>query len=108
MARPIMLNNTFASCGQFALGWLAVWSLALVGYLIRLKISDNRKRRIMAVKAERFGLIQEITATGTSLAKSSGKTAELHSVVTIVQRSDKRIKRWTRPAGFPTAGFQWN
>ena len=107
-ARLLMLNNDSAFLGQFVLDCLSVLSFVLVGYLVRLKISDIRKHRRMAARAERFGLIQDITATGTSIAQSSANIFAQQSVVTVVPGPDKIAKRWTRPASFPAAGFQWN
>jgi hypothetical protein len=103
-----MVNNYDAFLNQCALGCLAVLSFVLVGYLVRLKISEIRKRRRMAARGERFGLILDITATGTSIAKRSANAFDQQSVVTVVPAPDKITKRWTRPARFPTAGYELN
>ncbi len=105
-----MLNTNSAFLGQLAVGWLAALSLLVVVKLIRLKLSEMRKKRRMAAKGERFGLIQEIRATGKPIATSPSRTwTATQPVWTAVPPIDRVAKRWTTPAGrLPAAGFEWN
>ena len=98
--------NVFLS--QLLIGWLAVLSLAVVGYLTRLKLAEMRKNRRMAERGERFGLIQNITATGRPVAKRSSPSQPAASVPASVLSMDKSAKRWTSPPRTGGVSYQWN
>ena len=104
-----MPANYHAFFSQLLIGWLAVLSLAVVGHLTRLKLAEMRKNRRMAERGERFGLIQNITATGKPLVKSSSLSSQPAAFVPAsVSSMDKGAKRWTSSPRAGGVSYQWN
>ena len=109
MACRLMPANYHAFLSQLLIGWLALLSLAVVGYLMRLKLAEMRKNRRMAERGERFGLIQNITATGKPVVKRSSLSSQpAASVPASVSSMDKGVKRWTIPPKTGGVSYQWN
>ena len=66
-----MLSHYCGLLAEFLLNSVAVLALLFVGYLLRLQLQTARRRRRIAEKGLRFGLIQELTVSKRPLAAAS-------------------------------------
>jgi hypothetical protein len=108
-ARLLMSGDYYAFFGQILIGGGVVLSLAVVVDLARLKLAEWRKQRLMAERGERFGLIQEVIATGIPPAKRAARTSKAASLAPAnASVEDSSARRWTIPGRTGGFTFQWN
>lgn len=107
-----MWNNLYPSVGGLVLSSMVALSLLTIAYLARLKFQELRRKRDMARKGVRYGLIQTIRAMKRPAAIRSGAaraiTPAQQDPTAVVPAEDTGSKRWTSPGPSPAISFQWN
>jgi hypothetical protein len=104
-----MLSHYCGLLAEFLLNSVAVLALLFVGYLLRLQLQAARRRRRMAEKGLRFGLIQDLTVSKRPLAAASplaGASASFTS--TIVPARDTGSRILTIRAATVAGQYSWN